>query len=62
MMNTYISKTGYVKRKNTNDVYEVTTIYLGIYDNKDNYEDISRDDYDEIIKNNEVEVKKNGNN
>lgn len=59
MMKTYVSKTGYVRRKNTEEVYEANTLYLGIYDNEDNYEDVSKEEYDEIVKTQEEEL--NGN-
>lgn len=59
MMKTYVSKTGYVRRKNTEEVYEANMLYLGIYDNEDNYEDISKEEYGEIIKTQEEEL--NGN-
>lgn len=59
MMKTYVSKTGYVRRKNTEEVYEANTLYLGIYDSEDNYEDVSKEEYDEIVKTQEEEL--NGN-
>lgn len=59
MMKTYVSKTGYVRRKNTEEVYEANMLYLGIYDNEDNYEDVSKEEYDEIVKTQEEEL--NGN-
>lgn len=48
-MNTYNSKTGYVRNKEDNVCYKAKTIYLGIYDSSDNYEDISKEDYEEYL-------------
>ena len=49
-MKTYQSKTGYVRRKNDKVCFEAKTIYLGIYDKAENYEDISKDTYSAYLK------------
>ena len=50
IMKTYESKTGYVRNKLTKGCYEAKTIYLGIYDSADNYEDISASVYGAFLK------------
>ena len=47
-MKTYQSKTGYVKCVD-GTCYEAKTIYLGIYDNADNYSDISKKEYAKYV-------------
>ena len=46
MIRTFESTTGYVRNKITKEVYIAHTIYLGIYDTADNYEEATEADYD----------------
>ena len=46
MIHTFESTTGYVRNKITKEVYIAHTIYLGIYDTADNYEEATEADYD----------------
>ncbi len=56
-MNTYTSKTGYVRCLPTGEVSQAETIYLGIYDKAENYEDTTKEEYEKYIK----ETENNGN-
>lgn len=49
-MRTFKSKTNYIKSLVDNVVYENNTIYLGIYDKEENYEEATKEEYDEYIK------------
>ena len=49
-MKTYQSKTGYVRRIDNKECFEAKTIYLGIYDKAENYEDISKAVYSAYLK------------
>lgn len=51
-MNTYTSKTGYVRYLPTGEVSQAETIYLGIYDKAENYEDITKEEYIKETENN----------
>ena len=44
-MEIYYSKTGYVKSIIDGVIYKTDVIYLGIYDSKDNYVDVSEKEY-----------------
>lgn len=46
------SKTGYLKAKNDNSVYDYE-IYLGILDKVENYEEISKEEYLKLKEENE---------
>ena len=46
MIYTFESTTGYVRNKITKEVYIAHTIYLGIHDTADNYEEATEADYD----------------
>ena len=46
MIHTFKSETGYIRNKITKVVYIAHTIYLGIYDTADNYEEATEADYD----------------
>ena len=46
MIHTFKSETGYIRNKITKVVYIGHTIYLGIYDTADNYEEATEADYD----------------
>ena len=46
MIRTFESTTGYIRNKTTKVVYIAHTIYLGIYDTADNYEEATEADYD----------------
>ena len=46
MIHTFESTTGYIRNKTTKAVYIAHTIYLGIYDTADNYEEATEADYD----------------
>lgn len=46
MIYTFESTTGYVRNKITKEVYIAYTIYLGIHDTADNYEEATEADYD----------------
>lgn len=43
------SATGYIKSKET-DVIFANSIFLGIYDTQDNYEEVTKADYEEYQK------------
>lgn len=49
-MKIFKSKTGYIKSLIDNIIYENDTIYLGIYDNEDNYTEATKEEYEEYIK------------
>ena len=46
MIHTFESTTGYIRNKITKEVYIAHTIYLGIHDTADNYEEATEADYD----------------
>ena len=46
MIHTFKSETGYIRNKATKEVYMAHTIYLGIHDTADNYEEATEADYD----------------
>lgn len=46
MIRTFESTTGYIRNKATKVVYIANTIYLGIHDTADNYEEATEADYD----------------
>lgn len=52
-MNTYTSKTGYVKYLPTGEISIAETIYLGIYDKAENYTDATKEEYENYVKENE---------
>lgn len=45
--NKLTSETGYLKCNDTGDVFNYS-IYLGIYDSKDNYSEIDKTEYDRV--------------
>lgn len=49
-MRIFKSKTGYIKSLIDNIIYENDTIYLGIYDNEDNYTEATKEEYEAFIK------------
>ena len=49
-MKTFKSKTGYIKSLVDNVIYENDTIYLGIYDNEENYREATKEEYDTYMK------------
>lgn len=49
-MRTFKSKTGYIRSLIDNIIYENGTIYLGIYDNEDNYTESTKEEYEAYIK------------
>lgn len=59
-MNTYTSKTGYVKNLTTNELFKAEVMYLGIYDKAENYEDVSEEEYEAYIKEQEEDEGGNG--
>lgn len=48
-MTTYESKTGYVKRISTGEIFKTDKIYLGIYDSIDDYKDTTKTKYDAYV-------------
>ena len=54
-MRIFKSKTGYIKSLIDNIIYKNDTIYLGIYDNEDNYTEATKEEYEANMK--EVEGK-----
>ena len=56
-MRTYESQTGYVRRTTDKRCFKAKTIYLGINDKAENYEDVSKAVYDKFIKAEEEKVK-----
>ena len=52
-MRTFKSKTGYIKSLIDGVIYENDTIYLGIYDNEDNYTEATKEEYEAYIKSEE---------
>ena len=57
-MNTYTSKTGYVKRIATGEIYEGATIFLGKFDDASNYQDATKEEYEAYVKAQEEELRK----
>ena len=57
MIETYESKTGYVRRVTDKKCYEAKTIYLGKFDKAENYEDISEAVYNKYLKAEEEKMK-----
>ena len=51
-----VSSTGYLKSLD-GSVWE-SPIYLGIYDRKDNYEEVSKEEYEDYLKKQEDELEK----
>lgn len=51
-----VSSTGYIKSLD-GSVLE-SPIYLGIYDSKDNYEEVSNEEYEDYLKKQEDELEK----
>ena len=51
-----VSSTGYIKSLD-GSVCE-SPIYLGIYDTKDNYEEVSKEEYEDYLKKQEDELEK----
>ena len=49
-MKIFKSKTGYIKSLIDNIIYENDTIYLGIYDNEENYTEATKEEYEGYIK------------
>lgn len=49
-MRTFKSKTGYIKSLVDNVIYNNDTIYLGIYDNEENYREATKEEYDTYMK------------
>ena len=49
-MKVFKSKTGYIKSLIDNIIYKNDTIYLGIYDNEDNYTEATKEEYEAYIK------------
>ena len=47
------SKTGYIKSLIDGVIYANDTIYLGIYDNEDNYTEATKEEYEAYIKSEE---------
>lgn len=47
---TYTSKTGYVRCLATGEVFTAETMYLGIYDKPENYEDTTKEEYEKYLK------------
>lgn len=52
-MRTFKSKTGYIKSLIDGVIYENDIIYLGIYDNEDNYTEATKEEYEAYIKSEE---------
>lgn len=52
-MRIFKSKTGYIKSLIDNIVYANYTIYLGIYDNEENYTEATKEEYETYIKSEE---------
>lgn len=49
-MRTFKSKTGYIKSLIDNIIYANDTIYLGIYDKEENYDEATKEEYEAYIK------------
>lgn len=45
-LRTYTTTTGYAKNLATGEVFPAETIYLGIFDSPDNYEEATEDEYE----------------
>lgn len=61
-MITYTSKTGYIKRIATGEIYEAEVLYLGKFDKEENYADSTKEEYEAYIEELAKEAKENGNN
>lgn len=61
-MITYTSKTGYIKRIATGEIYVADIIYLGKLDNVSNYADSTKEEYEAYIEELAKEARENGNN
>jgi hypothetical protein len=49
-MNKFESKTGFIKRISTEEIFKNNCLYLGIYDTADDYQDCSEEEYNDYIK------------
>lgn len=61
-MITYTSKTGYIKRIATGEIYVAEVLYLGKFDKEENYADSTKEEYEAYIEELAKEVEQNGNN
>lgn len=56
-MKTFESKTGYIKRTATGEVYQGNIIYLGSHDSVSNYSEATEEEYEAFLKEQEEKAK-----